>query len=396
MAISSSHVCVCSLPDIPVSIPHVGPRWCGGQTTCLTSRRTGFDSRGFSRMGIVPDDGRQIFSGISCSPPLLHSGAAPCSPRFTRIGSQDLDVKSGPNVCFKTSEEPVNGLDYTSFMGLVCEALKHIEKFSSAAPEACIECTYIPTAPNLESCKPHLEMCPREVPFAVILPDTPEELEVDIRVEQAVDDVGERVHNGTSVRRHPLVRPQLLQRDVGETVERTLVVRVLLEQPATKHTPTRMKRTARANLQQCIRPPPTYILCQQAAEPTWNLPQHAVANKIQGPFQSLVKPIREWVRPHQRKRHRPVKFALSLGIALTFTVLEPASILHWLPHSSEDTPSLIRMHPHLPFRNGAISQQQQHVGSPFANQRQVTYSPANRKPFAGCNSQPGTRSVPKA
>ncbi|KAJ8868440.1 hypothetical protein PR048_029956 [Dryococelus australis] len=30
-------------------------------------------------------------------PPPLHSGVAPCSPRFTLIDSQDLDAKSGPN-----------------------------------------------------------------------------------------------------------------------------------------------------------------------------------------------------------------------------------------------------------------------------------------------------------
>ncbi|KAJ8875171.1 hypothetical protein PR048_023066 [Dryococelus australis] len=50
-------------------------------------------------MGIVPDDAasRQVFSGISrfscpCIPVLLHT-----QPRFTLIGSQDLDVKSRRN-----------------------------------------------------------------------------------------------------------------------------------------------------------------------------------------------------------------------------------------------------------------------------------------------------------
>ncbi|KAJ8869889.1 hypothetical protein PR048_028898 [Dryococelus australis] len=56
---------------------------------------------GFSHVGIVPDDaaGRLVFSGISCFTPLplFHSGAAPYSPRFTLIVSQDLDVKSSPN-----------------------------------------------------------------------------------------------------------------------------------------------------------------------------------------------------------------------------------------------------------------------------------------------------------
>ncbi|KAJ8870785.1 hypothetical protein PR048_027084 [Dryococelus australis] len=54
---------------------------------------------GFSQVGIVPDDavGRRVFSGISRSPP-LHSGTAPYSLQNTHIGSQDLAVKSRPNL----------------------------------------------------------------------------------------------------------------------------------------------------------------------------------------------------------------------------------------------------------------------------------------------------------
>ncbi|KAJ8866150.1 hypothetical protein PR048_033674 [Dryococelus australis] len=54
----------------------------------------------FSHVGIVPDDAadRRVSPGISRFPPLLHSGAAPFSPHFTFIGSQDLDVKSRPNL----------------------------------------------------------------------------------------------------------------------------------------------------------------------------------------------------------------------------------------------------------------------------------------------------------
>ncbi|KAJ8894529.1 hypothetical protein PR048_007186 [Dryococelus australis] len=56
----------------------------------------------FSRVGIAPDDaeGRRLFSEISRPPPprTLHSGAAPYSPRFTLMGSEDLDVKSRPNI----------------------------------------------------------------------------------------------------------------------------------------------------------------------------------------------------------------------------------------------------------------------------------------------------------
>ncbi|KAJ8871748.1 hypothetical protein PR048_028085 [Dryococelus australis] len=47
---------------------------------------------GFSHEGIVPDHaaGRRIFSGMSRFPLPLHSGAAPYSPSFTLIGSQEL------------------------------------------------------------------------------------------------------------------------------------------------------------------------------------------------------------------------------------------------------------------------------------------------------------------
>ncbi|KAJ8896040.1 hypothetical protein PR048_001381 [Dryococelus australis] len=54
----------------------------------------------FRKWESCPDDaaGRQVSSGISRFPPLLHSSAAPYLPRFTLIGSQDLDVKSRPNL----------------------------------------------------------------------------------------------------------------------------------------------------------------------------------------------------------------------------------------------------------------------------------------------------------
>ncbi|KAJ8891724.1 hypothetical protein PR048_004259 [Dryococelus australis] len=46
-------------------------------------------------VAIMPDDaaGLRVFSVISRFLPPFHSGAAPCSPHFTPIGSQDLDVK---------------------------------------------------------------------------------------------------------------------------------------------------------------------------------------------------------------------------------------------------------------------------------------------------------------
>ncbi|KAJ8877959.1 hypothetical protein PR048_022422 [Dryococelus australis] len=49
-------------------------------------------ARGFSHVGIVPDDnaGRRAFSEISRFPPPFNSGAAPYSPHFALIGSQSL------------------------------------------------------------------------------------------------------------------------------------------------------------------------------------------------------------------------------------------------------------------------------------------------------------------
>ncbi|KAJ8898272.1 hypothetical protein PR048_003632 [Dryococelus australis] len=72
-------------------------------TTRLPPNRTGFDVLAvslpdFRMIGVVPDDaaGRRVSSGISR---FLHSGAAPCSPRFALIRSQDLGrVKLGRRI----------------------------------------------------------------------------------------------------------------------------------------------------------------------------------------------------------------------------------------------------------------------------------------------------------
>ncbi|KAJ8869021.1 hypothetical protein PR048_030567 [Dryococelus australis] len=71
------------------------PRWFSGQTTRLAPRRSGFDSR----VGSLPDSrGREscrtmaLVGGSPVSPLAFHSGAAPYSPRFTLIGSRDLDI----------------------------------------------------------------------------------------------------------------------------------------------------------------------------------------------------------------------------------------------------------------------------------------------------------------
>ncbi|KAJ8878699.1 hypothetical protein PR048_019284 [Dryococelus australis] len=61
----------------------------------------------FRHVGIAPnyDTGWRVFSGISRFPRHLHSGAAPYSPRFALIGSQDLDVKATQISSLLTREE---------------------------------------------------------------------------------------------------------------------------------------------------------------------------------------------------------------------------------------------------------------------------------------------------
>ncbi|KAJ8898140.1 hypothetical protein PR048_003500 [Dryococelus australis] len=81
-----------------------GPRWCSGQTTGLSPRRTGFDSQ----QGHGNHARRYHWSAgfLWCLPfpPPLHPHADPYSPHFTLNSSQDLDVKSHPNIStFSTS-----------------------------------------------------------------------------------------------------------------------------------------------------------------------------------------------------------------------------------------------------------------------------------------------------
>ncbi|KAJ8897071.1 hypothetical protein PR048_002417 [Dryococelus australis] len=73
-------------------------------TTRLSPRRTVFEPRrgrlGPSHVGIVMYDavGQRVFSGISRLPLPFQCGAAQHSSRFTLIGSQDLVVKSRPDI----------------------------------------------------------------------------------------------------------------------------------------------------------------------------------------------------------------------------------------------------------------------------------------------------------
>ncbi|KAJ8869581.1 hypothetical protein PR048_028573 [Dryococelus australis] len=96
-----------------------------GQTTRLG--RPGSTSGGvaprFPHVEIMPDDsaGRRVLSGISRFPPPLYSGAAPYSARFTLIGSQDIDVKSRPNLF-----SPLHARKFGQmFLSSVCDC--HIE-----------------------------------------------------------------------------------------------------------------------------------------------------------------------------------------------------------------------------------------------------------------------------
>ncbi|KAJ8895232.1 hypothetical protein PR048_000557 [Dryococelus australis] len=94
-----------------------GPRWISGQSTQLPPRRTGLNSGGVApriftcgTMSLVSG-----FSGGSPVSPPLHSGAAPYSTRATLIGSQDLDVKSGPNLFTPLSPSDVAAFAFRSF-----------------------------------------------------------------------------------------------------------------------------------------------------------------------------------------------------------------------------------------------------------------------------------------
>ncbi|KAJ8890736.1 hypothetical protein PR048_010245 [Dryococelus australis] len=83
-----------------------------------------------SHVGIVPGYKavRGFLSAMSCFPRLFHSGSAPYSPRFTLIGSQDLDVRSRPNILThsqkpRTHEHELGGLDLYLHSGEVAPPL---------------------------------------------------------------------------------------------------------------------------------------------------------------------------------------------------------------------------------------------------------------------------------
>ncbi|KAJ8890904.1 hypothetical protein PR048_010413 [Dryococelus australis] len=83
-------------------------------TTRLPSKRTGFDFRQgrFRILACVNRAGRSRwlvgFLGDLPLPPPLHSCAAPYTPSFAFIGSQDLDIKSRPNLFTHSSSRRRN------------------------------------------------------------------------------------------------------------------------------------------------------------------------------------------------------------------------------------------------------------------------------------------------
>ncbi|KAJ8888076.1 hypothetical protein PR048_007563 [Dryococelus australis] len=72
---------------------------CSLPTGANLVRFPGGVARGFSHVGVMPDDadGRRVFSGISPFPPPLHSAAASHSPRFYFSGVCFLEVVVCPN-----------------------------------------------------------------------------------------------------------------------------------------------------------------------------------------------------------------------------------------------------------------------------------------------------------
>ncbi|KAJ8885988.1 hypothetical protein PR048_012194 [Dryococelus australis] len=97
-----------------------GPRWLSGYPARLTPTRSGLNPQpghsGFSHVGIVPDDavGRRVFSGISRFPALSFRLCSILTS-ISLIGSQDLDVKSRPNLF--TSSDIVQHTELEHYIG---------------------------------------------------------------------------------------------------------------------------------------------------------------------------------------------------------------------------------------------------------------------------------------
>ncbi|KAJ8891034.1 hypothetical protein PR048_010543 [Dryococelus australis] len=107
-----------------------GSRWVRSQITRIPARRTGLDSRWSSShnfaCGKRAGDWSANLLGVLPFPLLLQSGAASYSPRFTLTSSQDLGVKSRPNI-FTHSLPPVA-------TGLVCLIAVRCKPYSSGSP----------------------------------------------------------------------------------------------------------------------------------------------------------------------------------------------------------------------------------------------------------------------
>ncbi|KAJ8888749.1 hypothetical protein PR048_008241 [Dryococelus australis] len=75
---------------------------------CLSGSNPSWVAPGFSHVGVVPDDaaGRRVFSEFSRFPCPWIPALLYTPPRFTLIGSQDLDVKSFPNLFARPRFDP--------------------------------------------------------------------------------------------------------------------------------------------------------------------------------------------------------------------------------------------------------------------------------------------------
>ncbi|KAJ8897032.1 hypothetical protein PR048_002378 [Dryococelus australis] len=89
-----------------------------------------FPAPRFSQVEIVPVDatGRRVFSGISRFFPPLHSVTASSSPHFTLIGSQDLVVKSHPNLSTRGGARSIHTAARYGHVGIINTLLQKGEK----------------------------------------------------------------------------------------------------------------------------------------------------------------------------------------------------------------------------------------------------------------------------
>ncbi|KAJ8878285.1 hypothetical protein PR048_018862 [Dryococelus australis] len=103
--------------------------------------------------------------GVLSFPTPFHSGAAPYSPRFTLIGSQDLDIKRRPNLCTPLSiQTHVNGYasDMYDILNNLQSSLRGCPRFV-ASDEADIVTAFLREVAHIDGSQSSLRGCPRFV-----------------------------------------------------------------------------------------------------------------------------------------------------------------------------------------------------------------------------------------